>query len=43
MDMMFEQHADIDLEVPYLQMVEISVDADHVDFADNPAMWMGHR
>lgn len=42
-DIEFEQHADVELEVPFIQMIKISVDAEHVDFADNPGNWMaGH-
>ncbi|HKP62671.1 MAG TPA: hypothetical protein VJV78_38310 [Polyangiales bacterium] len=39
-DIEFEQHADVELEVPFMHMIKISVDAEHVDFADNPSDWM---
>lgn len=41
-DVMFTQHADIELEIPYIDMVEIGVDNKHVEFVDKPAMvWTG--
>ena len=35
-DLQFEQHQDIDLEIPYIDMVSITVDRDTVTFADEP-------
>jgi hypothetical protein len=38
----FEQHEDIEVEIPYIDMVEIAVDGKAVQFADDPAkVWGG--
>ncbi len=37
MDLKFEQHEDVELEIPYIDMVEIRIDSAHVEFADEPA------
>lgn len=36
-DLMFEQHDEIEIEVPYIEMVSITVvGRDHITFGDNP-------
>ncbi|HKU36709.1 MAG TPA: DUF2807 domain-containing protein [Polyangiales bacterium] len=37
MDMNFEQHDGVEVEIPYIDMVEIRVDSERVEFADEPA------
>jgi hypothetical protein len=37
----FEQHQDVELEIPYIDMVEIAVDGKAVQFADEPAKVWG--
>jgi len=37
-----EQHQKVEVEIPYIDMVDFRVDAEHVAFADDPvAVWKG--
>jgi len=35
-DIRFEQHADVEIYVPYIEMVEINVSGDLIEFGDDP-------